>query len=151
MKRPRFAVLEYPPFPAFCDELVNGVTDGFRGPKKECSSIPETVTEGGKDLLLDIGIEIDEKIPATDHVKIREGRIRDDIMHCEYQGIPYLLIYPIGTIGLDEESFQSFIPDIGFDADGIDTCASRIDGCLINICGKYLDPMMVIHPVDVAL
>ena len=68
--------------------------------------------EGGDDSSLQIGLQIDQEVAATDQVHAREGRIAHEIVPREDDLLAQRLDHAIAAFFLDEETPQPFGRDI---------------------------------------
>src|SRR5207237_5248501 len=49
---------------------------------------PQRVVEAGENALLHLGVEVDEEVPAEDHVEPRDGSVGEKIVDAEDDGAP---------------------------------------------------------------
>ena len=85
------------------------------------------------------GLQVYEYVAAADNIKVRERRIRRDILHREDAAIPHRLTNAIAVLLLSEEPRQAFWRDIGLDANGIHTGTRHSDSGRAQIGCEHLD------------
>ena len=115
-------------------------TNAFGSPQKEHAARLEGIVKQRDQLLLQITVQIDQHVAATDEVEFGKRRVFDHVLLGKNQQIADAPNDAKGAAVrfLSEKARQPLRGDIGGDVGGIDTGAGRFDGSTVNIGGEYL-------------
>ena len=87
--------------------------------------------KGGKDALLQIGVEVNEQIAATNQIEAGEGRIGQKIVLCEDDVLAQRLADPKAAGLFDEKAAEPLGRDILDETAGIKALAGFIEQRLV--------------------
>ena len=85
-------------------EQVLERSQAFRRPQHQIPSMFQGVVKSGNGSLLQNGAEVDQQIPATDHVQVGERRVLDDILLCEDAHFPDGFMDLVSPVVANEEA-----------------------------------------------
>ena len=96
----------------------------FRTGPNQIASVNEREVEQRDDLFLDLGLEVNPQVPATDQVQLGERRVADQVLRSEDNHITQ----PFGNmitviVGLGEETPEPLGRNVAYDTLGIDSPA----------------------------
>ncbi len=92
-----------------------------------------------QDLLLDLRLQVNQQVAATDQVQFREGRIADQVLLGKHHRLADLLVDPVGVLAFDKELPQTLRRDVRGDAFRVDAGPGERQGVLVDVGGEDLD------------
>jgi hypothetical protein len=135
------STLLFEEFRLFIDvfEYIRVLPDSLGGAEHQYTIFFEAVVEQGYELLLCICIEIDEEVTAAYQLEGGKRGVLENIVDGEDDQIAYFSFDDIKVVLLYEIPFQPVHTHIRFDAVRVAPVTGPLDGCGIDVGGKYLD------------
>src|SRR6186997_2856880 len=112
--------------------------DALRGSQEEIASWSQRVVQERDQLALQIGVEVDQHVPASDQIDPREGRIADQIMRRKDAHIADRFGDLIETPILDEEARQLLAGNMLDDALVVPALPGYLQRVLVNVGREHL-------------
>ena len=92
-----------------------------------------------QELLLRLGIDVDQEVPAAEDVQLRERRIDEDVLRRKDHQVADLLLDPVAVALAHEKPRQPLGRHVRGDARGERALAGLLDGVMVDVGGKDLD------------
>ena len=115
------------------------VDDRFRAPQKQISAVVESHMEDRKQIALQDILEIDQQIPAADHIKSAKGGILEDIVLGKDDHLADLMVDRVAVALFCKEAGETADRHILLNTVSVYAAASNRYGIPVQICGKDLD------------
>ena len=118
---------------------VGELPDGFARAEEKKAARLQRVMERGEDFLLQLGLEIDEQIPAGDEVHARERRIAHHILPGKDDLLAQRLAHTVAAVFLHEKPPQPLRRDVLRERLRVEPVARLFQQRLIEIGGEDLE------------
>ena len=102
-----------------------------------------------QELLLRLGIDVDQEVPATEDVELRERRIDEDVLRRKDHQVADFFLDPVALALAHEEPRQPLGRQVRGDARGKRALAGLLDGVLVDVGGKDLDRPAEFVPLSI--
>ncbi len=111
---------------------------GFRRAEEQVTARPQCKVEHVQQPLLDLTIEVDQKVPATDQIDARKRRIAQNVVHREQHAVADRLVDAVTALFLAEELTQPGRRHVGHDRLRIHASAAEGNRALVDVAGEHL-------------
>ena len=93
-----------PPFLVDRLEQIGLSADGFRRAQEQVATVVECEVEQADDLFLNLRLQVNQQVAATDHVQLGERRVGDQVLHREHDRIADHFVHLVTVVvGAGEE------------------------------------------------
>src|SRR3569623_733414 len=120
------------------NEQIGVVASAFRRAEQQGAVGLQRVMKDSQQTCLHFLLEIDQYIPTTDEIKIREWRVFQQILRRENAEFAQAFGNQVAIVGFGKEAFQALGRQLGADVLGEETAAGYFDGVGIAVGAEDL-------------
>jgi len=114
------------------------LADGLGAAEEQEAGVFEGEVEQADQPLLDLLVEVDQQVAATDQVQLGERRVADQVLGGEHHRLAHRLVDTVALLLVGEEALQARRCEVRRDALRIDPGAGLLQGVEVDVGGEYL-------------
>ena len=103
----------------------------------------------GNQPVLQLGLQVNHQIAATQQVQLGKRWVLDDVLHCKDHHFTHLLLHPVAAVIPDKETVQPLRRHVLRNVGGVATGARRVDGVVVEVGGIDLHLEVLLGPIHV--